>query len=326
MSQLKHLEDLGLDYANAINGEALKPETIDLKTAKKNKIKLVTDATDSNDVIDAYAADLSMTLRENEQLVDDKIQLTANVNNLSEDNQRMQEALMKGDYVDGRMDELVTVIDDMEKSFGELKDKYRITETEYQNLLAQSDRLKFDNQQLLDMQAQTLAEKDNLLHDLTIERENAEKLRQENERLTSQLSATEKRLDDVKNEIEGRESEVYQELVSTKDLLAARDLRVSELKEALNETDATIAGLQEDNQDLNNRLLDYEEAYSAIETSVNSLVGRLQEQLEQAGFSFATEDYASDEFPDNYEDDMTYEDDMGHDVELDYEDDEAYIA
>lgn len=148
MSTLQNLTALGVRDEEIRKGEVVELDELDLKSAKKEKWSLVTNAEDSSDVIAAYAGDLAETLRENDALLVERDELEQNVNHLSQENGQLTQAMQTGHVVDQRIDELTRLMDDMEAEVNTLTERKQKDDGELDQLRTLVDQLRETNQQL----------------------------------------------------------------------------------------------------------------------------------------------------------------------------------
>lgn len=148
MSTLQNLTALGVRDEEIRKGEVVELDELDLKSAKKEKWSLVTNAEDSSDVIAAYAGDLAETLRENDALLVERDELEQNVNHLSQENGQLTQAMQTGQVVDQRIDELTRLMDDMEAEVNTLTERKQKDDGELDQLRTLVDQLRETNQQL----------------------------------------------------------------------------------------------------------------------------------------------------------------------------------
>lgn len=165
MSTLTNLTNLGINDQEIRNGEVVELDTLTLKEAKKEKWTEVTNADDSSDVIAAYAGDLAATLRENEDLENDKNELTQQMNHLSQENGQLTQALQTGHVVDQRIDEFTRVMDDMESQLNVLTQHKNKGEQELNQLKVEIEQLKQERDTLRDDVSRLQADRDNLEHE-----------------------------------------------------------------------------------------------------------------------------------------------------------------
>ena len=121
---LTKLTKLGLTYDDVMNGESAELDTYTPKEAKKAKIELLVNNSEFEKVMKAYSYDLYETLIDNENLKDERDELSENINNLSDENSKLQKEVTLAGGVTGKVNEFEVTMDNMELSLRQITESH----------------------------------------------------------------------------------------------------------------------------------------------------------------------------------------------------------
>lgn len=167
MTTLQNLTSLGMKPEDAMKGEPFELEVLTIKDAKRSKWPEVTNAEDSHDVINAYAADLASTLQITDDLEEANDELKEQVTHLSHENGQLNEALQKGDVVDQRLVDFSNVMGDMEEQLHIVLEHKQELDKEVDSLRAEVETLRERDSKHNDELTSAYVERDNLRAELS---------------------------------------------------------------------------------------------------------------------------------------------------------------
>lgn len=121
---LTKLTKLGLTYDDVMNGESAELDTYTPKEAKKAKIELLVNNSEFEKVMKAYSYDLYETLIDNENLKDERDELSENINKLSDENSKLQKEVTLAGGVTGKVNDFEVTMDNMELSLRQITESH----------------------------------------------------------------------------------------------------------------------------------------------------------------------------------------------------------
>lgn len=148
MNTLQNLTAIGVKEDEIRKGDVVELDVLDIKSAKREKWTEVTNAEDSSDVIAAYAGDLAMTLRANDDLTLEKNELSQQLEHLNSENGELNKAMQKGQVVDQRINEFTQLMDEMESNLNTLSNQKKVDDEALEKLKSDVEQLRNRNEEL----------------------------------------------------------------------------------------------------------------------------------------------------------------------------------